>query len=204
MRRMPAIALTGSMLFLLAVEAGSTVSANSSVTDTGRPEIEVKLSVQKRSIRVGESLEVRVEIWNVGDATIFIKNDIYNPCAPSPLSITLIGRSPLKGAGFGCASDCFDDPKEDFTKVLVRRWTVLPRGNFYGAIIHLHPDFFPQLRTPGRWLLKGQYASDGLSSSACINHIPVDPDKAGNLPYKAWEGRVDTNSVWLDVVRPRR
>jgi hypothetical protein len=67
----------------------------------------------------------------------------------------------------------------------------------------MYPDEFPQLNTPGRWRLRGTYKSTGdLSTEYCLDASPVANNKEliDNLPYKAWRGQVDSNTVWIEVL----
>jgi hypothetical protein len=176
--------------------------------DAESKQIEVRLIPKKKSIKVGEVLEVRVEIWNVGSTPLFIEKAIYDLCIPSPLSLRLELGPPMKPQAVGgCASDCIYNGKDSFAKRLVYRWTTLPSGDFYGTVVSMHPDSFPQLNTPGRWPLHGTYKSIGnLSSSPCWDMAPIpdNEDQIKGLPYEAWQGEVDTNTVWIEVVRAGR
>ncbi|MGA8409720.1 MAG: hypothetical protein WB680_21285 [Candidatus Acidiferrales bacterium] len=171
---------------------------------TGK-QIEVRLIPKKKSIKAGEVLEVRVEIWNVGSESLFIENTVYNMCALSPLSLRLELGPPLKPyTGMGCAGDCVYTAEDNFASRLLWRWTILPPGGFYGRVISMYPESFPQLNTPGRWRLGGTYKSIGnLSSSHCWDTAPIpdNEEQIKKLPFAAWEGKVDTNNVWIDVVR---
>ena len=174
--------------------------------DNKGKQIEVRLVPKKKSIKVGEVLEVRVEIWNVGSKPLFIEKAIYELCGPtSPLSLRLELGPPMKPqGGFGCAGDCAYTAKDSFARRLVYRWTTLPPGDFYGTVVAMNPDSFPQLNTPGRWRLRGTYKSVGnLSSSPCWDLAPI-PDKEEQikgLPYEAWQGELGTNTAWIEVVR---
>ena len=175
--------------------------------ETKDPQVEVRRIPKKKSIKVGEVLEVRVEIRNVGTKPLFINYEIYDLCVAAPLSLRLDLGPPLKpqtGPGEACAGDCVYTAKDSFVRRLLWRWTVLPPEHFYGTDIRLYPESFPQLYTPGRWRLGGTYKSVGnLSSSPCWDTAPI-PDNAEQikgLPYEAWQGKVDTNSVWINVVR---
>ena len=180
---------------------------NPQAQETKGTQIEVRLIPVEKSIKVGEVLHIRVEIRNVGSETLFIENRIYSPCAPpSPLSLRLDLGPPMKpqtGPGFGCASDCVYTAKDSLARRLLYRWTVLPPRDFYGSVISVQPESFPQLGTPGRWRLSGTYTSIGnLSSSFCWDTAPI-PDKEEQikgLPYGAWQGVVFTNSVWIEVL----
>jgi Carboxypeptidase regulatory-like domain len=179
---------------------------NTRTQDIQGKQIEVRLIPKKKSIKAGEVLEVRVEIWNVSSKTFFIKKAIYDLCAVSPLSLRLeLGPLPKPQVGHGCASDCVFTAKEGFATRLLYHWTTLSPGNFYGTVIALDPDNFPQLNTPGRWRLRGTYKSIGdLSSSLCFDTAPIPNiiEQIKGLPYEAWQGAVDTNAVWVEVVRP--
>ena len=176
--------------------------------DTKGKQIEVRLIPTKKSIKVGEVLHVRVEIWNVGSKPLFIEKAIYELCGPtSPLSFSLELGPPIKpqtGPGFSCAVDCAYNAKDSFARRLLFRWTTLPPGDFYGTVVAIHPNSFPQLNTPGRWRLRGTYKSIGnLSSSPCWDLAPTpdNEEQIRGLPYEAWQGEVDTNTVWIEVVR---
>jgi hypothetical protein len=184
------------------------VFGNLQAQETKGTQIEVRLIPKKKSIKVGEVLEVRVEIWNVGSEPLFIEKDIYTLCGqPAPLSLRLELGPPIKplfGLGVGCAADCLYNAKDSFARRLVYRWTVLPAGDFYGTVISMHLESFQQLNTPGRWRLGGTYKSIGnLSSSHCWDTAPIpdNEEQIKGLPYEAWQGEVDTNTVRIEVVR---
>jgi hypothetical protein len=113
------------------------VFGNSQAQKTKDTQIEVRLTPKQKSIKVGEILEVRVEIRNVGTKPLFIENEIYNPCVLSPLSLRLELGPPMKpppGPGEGCAADCVYTAKDSFTMRLVSRWTVLRKGDFSATL----------------------------------------------------------------------
>jgi|HubBroStandDraft_6_1064221.scaffolds.fasta_scaffold04720_8 hypothetical protein len=172
-------------------------------------QIEIRLTPTRKTIRAGEALEVRVEIQNVGKTELFIEKSIYQPCMYSPLSFYLDNGPPLspQARAGGCAGDCLDDPKETITNRLAKHWIALPVGHFYGAVVRLDPGFFPELQTSGHWDLRGRYRSGGdLSSSFCVNlnHSTADIEPTEKLPYRAWKGEEDTNTVRIEVVRQRK
>ena len=181
---------------------------NAQTDDTNSKQLEVRLVPKKKTIKAGETLEVRVEIWNVGSKTFFINRAFYKLCEPSPLSLRLeLGPPPKPQLGHGCAADCIFTAEEGFAKRLLYYWTTLSPEDFYGTVVALDPDDFPQLKTPGRWRLRGTYQSLGdLSTSLCFDTAPI-PDlkeQTKGLPYAAWQGTVETNTVWLEVVRGSR
>ena len=193
-----------SLLPVFALHRHTIVATPQTDAETNR-QLEVRLTPLKKATRAGEPLKVRVEIRNTSPATFFIAKDIYELCGPfSPLSLRLELGPPMKPQpGHGCASDCLWDSKATFARRLVTAWTSLPAGNFYGTVISMYPDEFPQLNTPGRWRLRGTYKSTGdLSTEYCLDASPVANNKEliDNLPYKAWRGQVDSNTVWIEVL----
>lgn len=192
-------------LFLTLGMSRPLAFGNPQTQDAEGKQIGVRLIPEKRSIKVGEVLRVRVEIWNVGFKPLFIEKSIYDLCGPSPLSLRLESGPPMKPqAGHGCASDCIYTAKDSFASRLLYFWTSLPEGDFYGTVVAMQPEVFPQLKTPGRWRLRGTYKSvGGLSSSHCFDSAPIadNEEQIKGLPYEAWQGEVDTNTVWIEVVR---
>jgi hypothetical protein len=179
---------------------------NPHAQDTTAKQIEVRLIPKKKSIKAGEVLEVRVEIWNVGSKSLFIENTVYGVCVPSPLSLRLELGPPMKPQTRfgGCAADCVYTTKDSFTRRLLYRWTIIGPGDFYGTVISVHSDYFPQLNTPGRWRLGGTYKSIGdVSSFRCWDTAPIpdNEEQIKGLPYEAWRGEVETNTVWIEVTR---
>jgi len=162
---------------LLTLVLQSFAFGNSQTKDTESKQIEVRLISKKKTIKAGEALELRVEIWNVGPKPLFIKNAIFDLCGLSPLSLRVELGPPMKPQpGYGCASDCIYNAEDSFARRLVYHRTTLTPGDFYVTVVGMGADLFPQLNTPGRWRLRGRYKSTGdLSSSLCFDPAPV-PD----------------------------
>ena len=120
---LPVVAVAAFLLMICPIRTAAQ-------RDPQRPAtaIEVRLIPKKKSIRVGEHLEVRVEIWNVSRQTFFIEKAIYELCGPSsPLSLRLELGPPMKPQpGRGCASDCLWRAEDGFARRLVMGWTSLP------------------------------------------------------------------------------
>ena len=204
--RCPLLVIVVALIATFGIFQGLTLG-NPKPQDTPAKGIEVRLIPKRKSTKAGEALEVRVEIWNVGYKWLFIENNVYNLCLASPLVVRLELGPPMKPParpGSGCAADCVYTAKLGFTGRLVSRWTVLPPGHFYGTVISIYPDTFPQLNTPGRWRLGGTYKSLGdLSSFHCWDTAPIpdNEDQIKGLPYEAWQGEVETNTAWIEVAR---
>jgi hypothetical protein len=189
---------------LLTLLFQSFAFGNPQTKDTESKQIEVRLIPKNKTIKAGQALEVRVEIWNVSSKPLFIKKAIFELCEVSPLSLRLELGPPMKPQpDYGCAADCIYNAEDSFARRLVYHWTILPPGDFYGTVVAMDTDSFPQLKTPGRWRLRGTYESTGdLSSGLCFDPAPLpdNNEQIKRLPYQAWQGAVNTNTVWIEVV----
>jgi len=164
-------------------------------------EIEVRIAALKSTVVAGQTLQLRIEIWNVGSQDLFIcKNfDVYTPhfCY-----LTLTFQPPGVRSGSGLASDIgFPNPNADsFVNALVRSWISIPPGHFYGAVVDLNPGFYSALATPGHYRIRGTFGSGGLLTPAQFNVLPTYSKEVGELPGKSWAGKVETNVVEIHVV----
>jgi len=82
--------------------------------------IDVRISASKNSIASGETLKVRVEIWNVGTKNIFVCRDFQTPAPPCGLRLIFENTARHQyGTGWGSAADCFITAERDsFATVL--------------------------------------------------------------------------------------
>jgi hypothetical protein len=191
-------ALLLSLLFL-----NSSGLQGGQESKAGKASIELRLSVQKKVIRPGGSLEVRVEIWNIGSRDIFVGQNLDSPGSISELSLRLEGGVEPSGETAGVAGDSLPDP--DFVRVLTRYWLPLPPGHFYGRIVKMYPDAFPKLDKRGRYRLRAEYSCIGFPTwGKGHNGLELDPEQSARLPFKAWKGKVESNSVWIEVSGTRK
>jgi hypothetical protein len=194
-------ALLLSLLFL-----NSSGLQGGQESKTGKESIELKLSVQKKVIRPGGSLEVRVEIWNTGSRDIFVGQNLDRRGSISELSLHLEGGVEPPGPGVASAGDSLNDP--NFASVLSKYWIPLPPGHFYGRVVKMYPDSFPKLDKLGRYRLKAEYLCIGFPTEGIngrgMNGLELDPEQSAKLPFKAWKGKIESNSVWIEVSGTRK
>jgi hypothetical protein len=171
----------------------------------GEPSIELRLSVQKKVIRPGGSLEVRVEIWNTGSRDIFVGQNLDSHGSISELSLRLEGGVEPSGETAASAGDSLNDP--NFASVLTKYWIPLPPGHFYGRVVKMYPDSFPKLDKRGSYRLKAEYFCIGFPTEGIngrgMNGLELDPEQSARLPFKAWKGKVESNSVRVEVAGTR-
>jgi hypothetical protein len=91
--------------------------------------------------------------------------------------------------------------------VLTKYWIPLPPGHFYGRVVKMYPDSFPKLDKRGRYLLKAEYFCIGFPTEGIngrgMNGLELDPEQSARLPFKAWKGKIESNSVRIEVAGTR-
>lgn len=161
-------------------------------------ELQVTISPLKEIITSGDTLKVRVEIWNIGRENLFICRDFrLGPC-----DLRLSFEPPAREARTAHAADRgFPGETETFANALVRDWISMPPEHFYGAVLELDPASYPELKEPGRYRIRGRYVSGGLLAPAYYNRLLAFRNEVAQLPAKSWQGEVDTNSITVLVAK---
>jgi hypothetical protein len=153
-------------------------------------------------ITAGDTLAVRVEIWNVGNQDLFIcKNFEGVRLVFCDLSLSFTPRAVAPRTEW--AVDANPDENESFANALVRNWISIPPKHFYGMVVELDPSTYPELKTAGRYRIHGRYVSPGLLGSGYYNNLLEHSEEVSRLPGKSWQGDVDTNSAVIRVVGKR-
>jgi len=189
--RSPGNLISGAALVLL---CAVPIVPQQLVTNNQTP-IVVELSAKKSVVYPGEMLTFHVVIKNQGTSPLYIPRDISEINQRFVLSLRY--GSKKEGSGSMAVGDTFFPPGEvpPFAKLLSTQWIVLDPG-MYGCDIEVYANEFPRLRVPGTYYFTGRYASHGFHEN--LRGFEQD---TGKLPFKAWEGEVETNSVKIVVTR---
>jgi len=187
-----------SFTLLLPIVA-TTGIANSQTPKESSPNIEVKLIAEKSVIRSGETLKLKVEIWNVGTDDIIIAQNIDATFGNSTLELFLQVGSKLQGPNTHGIGDGIPESSPDFAKTFVTNWLTLNKAHYYGTYVYMDPIDFPQLRKPGRYRVRAEYYSRGISSVPGWNGGYLKQEDIARLPFKAWQGTAYSNFVSIQV-----
>jgi hypothetical protein len=163
------------------------------------PKIELKLIPERAAIRAGETLKVKVEIWNVGDEDIVIAQHVDATFGNSELELLLEVGSTLRGSNIRSVADGIPDRNPDAAKTFVTNWLTLNKGHYYGTYVDMDPIGYPQLRKPGRYRIRAQYSSRGIASIPGYNGGWLKQEDIDKLPFKAWEGMANSNFATIQV-----
>ena len=96
------------------------------------------------------------------------------------------------------ALDRFGPPHDDFLKLLLENWIVLPPGYSQGAPVDAAIDV--EVTKPGRYRVKAKYTVSDIASKGMNNPLGAHLDKISSLPYPAWKGEVESNSISIEMV----
>jgi len=164
--------------------------------------ISVDLSLNGRStVRSGDVLTFSVTIKNNGSRDVFIP--IGLDAVNQRLVMYLQVGSSLEGPLTHVVADSFVDRVKPFASLLVENWILLKPGYRYGTQAIMDAHNYPALNVPGKYRIKAIYRSSGLRGSPESNPLRGWETEIEKLPFKAWEGQVETKSIWVTVLSPQ-
>jgi len=191
-------ALIFTLLDLFSPAAMNAQSTTSPTTQKTNPKVELRLKAETPTIRPGERLKLRVELWNIGSIDVIIAQNLDATFGNSQLQLFLEGGS-LRESGSGAVADGIPEPNPDFEKTFVTNWLTLNQGHFYGTYVYMDPIDFPHLRKSGHYTVRAQYYSRGISSTPGWNGGYLKQDDVDKLPLQSLKGTLDSNSVNIQV-----
>jgi hypothetical protein len=181
-----------------------TTTQTGNTTVESSPMIEVKVIPEKSVIRPGETLKLKVEIWNVGTESIIIAQNIGATSGNSDLELFLEVGTVLKESQMHIVGDSIPESNPDFAKTFITNWLTLNKAHYYGTYVYMDPIDFPQLRQPGRYRVRANYYSRGISSVAGWNGGYLKEQDIARLPFRAWKGTINSNFAHIQVGAPTK
>jgi len=194
-----------ALLCVLLWVHGARSQSHPSSDGTG-PQLSVRISTERTRYQPGEDVRLHVEIWNEGDHDLFIfKNiDAGVSNALATITLTLYDGNKATRRGFAIASDSFSAERASYpplARELPRYWIALPPQHFYGQEVILRAAWFRKLSVPGKYRIQGKYSARGFLAQDINNPLLHYAEELKQLPYEAWVGEVETNSVWIEVAK---
>jgi hypothetical protein len=167
--------------------------------------ISVRISVQRTRFQPGEDIPVHVEIWNESERDVFVYKQVA--CFPSnalaKIDLTLYRGGQVIRPKFVMISDSFSSERSTYPPLvneLPRYWIALPPHHFYGGEVVMEASWFDP-KKPGRYRIQGKYSSRGFMAQDINNPLLHYAQELKQLPYEAWTGSVETNSLWIEVTK---
>jgi hypothetical protein len=171
-------------------------------------DLEVKISPLRSVVGLDRTLQLRIEIWNIGTQDLLVCKDfVLGPCGLR-LSFDPVAKVKHSVSSADCVPyewipNASQAKAEDFANTLVKDWVSIPPRHFYGATIELDPAAYPELAVVGRYRISGRYSSGGPLQEHCYYKLRAFSKQVAGLPAKSWRGAVDTNSVVIRVTARR-
>ncbi len=183
------------------------LQTQSSSPDKEGPRISVRISIGRTRFQPGEDIPVHVEIWNEGERDVFVYKQVA--CFPSnalaKIDLTLNRGGQVIRPKFVMISDSFSSERSTYPPLvneLPRYWIAIPPHHFYGGDAVMEGSWF-DLKKPGRYLIQGNYSSRGFLAQDINNPLLHYAEELKQLPYEAWVGEVQTNSVSIEITNAR-
>ena len=187
-----------ALVALLSPIIANVQTSNPRSSSDSTPKIELKLVPEKATIRPGERLKLRVELWNLGTEDVIIAQNLDSTFGNSSLGLFLSAGFGEETCGF--VGDSIPEPGQpDFEKTFVTNWLTLNKNHFYGTYVYMDPIEFPHLRKSGHYEVRAQYISRGISSKPGWNGGYLKQQDIEKLPLAALEGTINSNTVRIQV-----
>lgn len=193
-----------ALLLALCCAQASTAQALTPKDPESR--ISVRLSTKKSYFRSGEDVPLQVEIWNEGQQDVFIfKNiDAVFSNALAKIDLTLYHGRQAEKPIVTITGDSFSSERSSYPPLageLPRYWIAIPPKHLYGGEVVMRASSFRGLSVPGKYRVQGKYSSRGFLAKDINNPLLHYAEELKKLPYEAWVGEVETNSVWINVTK---
>jgi hypothetical protein len=168
------------------------------------PEISIRIQPTKKVFLKGKPITIRVELTNRGQSDLYISRSLSWPGGDDgylDFQVWNSGGQPSPRGGI--AVDCFMQPSpEPLSVAVMKRWIALSPGSSYSKTLDV--DLSLILKRTGRYRILATYGSGGLREEYFTHCVKVTPEETAKLPFPAWEGKIESNSVWVRIIDPRK
>jgi len=180
---------------------GSTPKASS------KNEQAIRLSIFpiKQIYEVGESVELRVSLENIGNTTVFVGQHIRlgDWIYSTNIEVTDSGGrvSPERHWSHPFMPDY--DPAESVLNAVTRSWVPLPPGYSYSSVIKVSGSDYEFLKKPGQYTVQASYTSLGMGAPLNYNRLAVSPEDVKKLPFPSWKETIKSDPVLITIRNTR-
>ena len=166
----------------------------------GPPKIEFRLSLAKRSFALGSPVRATVQIVNRSRETVLVPSEFNGLVSHIDVWLEDANGRPLPATSG--ALDTWGRRNEDFCGLLLMHWLPLAPGHSYGRTMEITPQVYVAAKKPGRYRVRARYVSRGLRDATHNNPLADHQDKIARLPFQDWEGKIESNAVWIEIISP--
>lgn len=160
----------------------------------------LRLTVSSNSLTyaVGSTIDLSVELKNIGRQKIFIGANFWTGGSASHVTIAV---NPLDGhdLGKGWSGSVDGVPLhawDNLGKALLEWGFLLPGGYAYSTKALL--PYGPGL-APGRYTVQASYISEGVDADTHLNPLLEKPKELAALMPFSWKGVVKSNTITIEI-----
>jgi hypothetical protein len=171
--------------------------------------IQVSVALDHKEFHLGDPMELRLEISNVGPAPLLVANSVsFFGNSDAFLEIELHNQRGPVQPHIGMAVDCFPTPVKDKrppSDVVLKSFLVLrPRTSYVQKIaLYEHLSRLEYELKPGKYTVTAYYSSRGLFYPSMCGTQGLTEEDVRSLPFETWHGKVRTNKISFTVLPPR-
>ena len=195
------------MILHLAVLVISFLTATGPASTRGqeasRPDLGIRIEAAKTVVSKGEPLSIRVEFTNRTQRDLYVARNLTGVGSnAADITFAVWNSAGQAEPGERAAADCVIKPNPDSLLVAVmKNWVALPPGSSYATSAKLGPS--PFLERGGRYKIVASYESRGIGEQFWTDCVRASPSEIAKLPFTAWEGKIESNPIWIKVVDQR-
>jgi hypothetical protein len=173
--------------------------------DPTKPEISVTLALAQPVFRMGNAMELKIEITNIGQKPVLVPNRLsLFEGETAHLEIELSRGKELLSPRMTVVVDYFPNPpkiKKSPAEIVLGAFVLLPPGTSFVQRISLS-DYLAVRKYDlkvGHYKLKGDYSTGGLFYPPGFPQ-GLSEDDAKSLPFDAWHGKLSTNELSFAIL----
>lgn len=184
---------------------GQLTGSMSKASSKNEPAIRISVLPTKQVYSVGEPVELRLSLENIGETTVFVGQQLRRGdwiCSTNIQITDAIGRvSPELHWSHPFMTDY--DPAESVLDAVTRSWVPLPPGYSFSSVIKIGETDYEFLKKPGQYAVQASYTSLGMGAPLNYNRLAASPDDINKLPFPSWKGTVKSDPVSVTIRNAR-
>lgn len=177
--------------------------SNTSFSQTTQSDLSLKIWPKSAKVVKGETVVIYVEISNHGRKDLFISRRLPSIQGDGAfLCFHVFDRGNVESPRAMGVSDQFASHGVSLPLAVLSNWIALPPNSTYRVEREIGASEFDFLGELGTYRISASYISLGIRGQVSSWHlVDVKPEDVDRLPFQAWEGTLESNPIWIKVVK---
>ncbi len=171
------------------------------VSDIPKNEIRVDINLAKKQFHLGDPIELRVEITNIGLKPLLVPNSLF--LYRDKVAYLEIELSNSKGLLSPHMAIAVDNPpnsskeRKCIGEIVLNSFVLLRPGTSYVQRLALgaYLTAFKYELKPGAYKIKSYYSTGGLFYPPAYSRLGLTAKEIESLSFEAWHGKLPTNEL---------